>query len=141
MTFGFDPNNPTVMPQFFIPQNFILASITPANTINKTQTIVDTSQANDFVVGQQVRFHIPRGYGMTQLNELTGFVIAINSNIEFVVDTDTSQFNAFVIPGVPFNYQNAQVSAIGDRNISAPLNPNGAILNILTIPGAFQNIS
>lgn len=141
MFVGFDPNNPTPTPQYFIPQNYFIASISPNNTINTIATTVDTTLPNNVVVGQLMRFYIPQGYGMTQLDGQSGYVTAINSNTEFVVNVDTSQYNAFVIPGSPFNMQKAQVSAIGDNNISAPLNADGLVLNILTIPGAFQNIS
>lgn len=68
---------------------------------------VSVDPANYYVVGMKVRFSIPSGFGMTQLNGLTGTITYLNeartgaanvASYNMVVDIDISAFNAFVFP-------------------------------------------
>lgn len=68
---------------------------------------VSIDPSNYYVVGMKVRFSVPNGFGMTQLNGLTGTITQINvsnaGNVDvaaynIVVDIDVSAFNAFVFP-------------------------------------------
>lgn len=128
--------NPPIEPQNFQPSNFTIQSI----AMSGLQASVTTTDDNNYVVGQQVRFHIPLGYGMAQLNDQSAFVSQVNSTTNFLANIDIRFFDPLVTPGFPLNQQTPQVSAIGDQNFGT-LNPNGFVNNTLTIPGAFQNIS
>lgn len=68
---------------------------------------VSIDPSNYYVVGMKVRFSVPSGFGMTQLNGLTGTITYINeaqtgaadvAAYNMVVDIDVSAFDAFVFP-------------------------------------------
>lgn len=130
-------NNPPIHPEYFQPSNFTISSITSLTT---TTTQVETLVTNNYVVGQLVRFHIPNGYGILQLNGLSAYVLSLTSPTIFVVDIGITNFDPFVTPSPPLSYQNPQVSAIGDHNFGKG-QLLGATYEQLTIQGAFQNIS
>lgn len=85
------------------PQFLYITNISAA-----TQAVVSTSvnPANYYVVGNKIHFNIPAGFGMTQMNQLTGTVLAVNAvaasgNIgayNMTVDIDSSAFTAFAFP-------------------------------------------
>lgn len=138
MTFGFDPNNPTAHPEFFQPSNFVILTIQPVIR----ETIVKTVQPNNFVVGQLVRFNIPSGYGMNELNGQEVYVDSILSDSIFILDLDSRNYANFITnPPLPFSRQKPQVNAIGDRNYGGVFPSMFIPEDQLTTPGAFQNIS
>lgn len=64
-------------------------------------TVVRTSvdPGNYYVVGMKMRFSIPSSFGMTQLDGLTGTILAIDSaTYELTVDIDSQSFSAFAFP-------------------------------------------
>ncbi len=66
-----------------------------------TQAVVRTSvdPTQHYVVGMKIHFSIPYSFGMTQLNGLTGKIVAVSSaNYTVTVDIDTSAFTAFAFP-------------------------------------------
>jgi len=85
------------------PQFLFITNISAA-----TQAVVSTSvdPSNYYVVGNKIHFSIPAGFGMTQMNQLTGTVLAVNAvsataNIgayNMTVDIDSSAFTAFTFP-------------------------------------------
>jgi len=116
---------------------------TIVNITNITQSnpaIITTSIDQTFVIGQEVQFFIPPQWGMSQLKNLTGYVLSINSPTEFTVNINTTLFDAFVTPTPPpfVVIDVPQVAGIGDQN-TGTLSPGGIIANPNTIPGAFQN--
>jgi hypothetical protein len=54
----------------------------------------------------KVKFSVPQGMGMTEMDQLTGTIIAVNdvsasgaiADYNFTVDIDSSAFNAFTFP-------------------------------------------
>lgn len=89
----------------------IINAITNANP-----AAITTSFAHDYITGTIVRFVVPDGYGMKQLNKLYG-VITVTGATTFTVSIDTTHFDTFVIPGsYPESYQHAQVTPIGEIN-------------------------
>ena len=145
-------NNPSVAPQYLIPGNFPIASLSVSGTtmiatVTAGDAVFDTiSIAPNFVIGQRVRFHIPNGYGMYQLDGVTGDVTAIDSSTYTISlnlpNTQIAYFNAFVpSPSAPYSYQKAQISAIGDNN-NTSTGGSYSITNANLAPsGSFQNIS
>lgn len=124
--------NPPIEPQFFVPSRFNISAITLGQL-----TTVETSVANNFVVGQEVRFIIPPSFGTRQLNNLSGILVAINSTTEFVVNINSYNMDTFVLSS---GSTLAQVLAIGNNN-SGGDNATGSQSYKTTIPGSFKNIS
>lgn len=78
------------------------------NISQATQAVVSTSvdPSAYYVVGMKIHFSVPSSFGMTQINQLTGKIVAINAvaasgNIaayNMTVDIDSSAFSAFAFP-------------------------------------------
>src|SRR6185503_21243007 len=78
------------------PQFLYVTEITQANQA-VVRTSVDPTQY--YVVGMKVRFSVPYSFGMTQMDGLTGTIVAVSSaNYTFTVDINSSAFTAFAFP-------------------------------------------
>lgn len=131
-------NNPEIEPQWFEPSWFPIATITPGVTTSVTTSSSFGVDCN-FVVGQLVRFVIPRYFGMQQLNFSQGYVLTVPGTNQITVGINTSQgYDAF-IASPTYSTEPAQVMAIGDINTGLP--NTGRSNNITTIQGTFINIS
>lgn len=107
------PDANTYLPPIpVIPGYLLITNITQANPA--VVTVVDSDE-NTYIVGQCVHFTVPASYGMTQISQQTGQIVAIDG-VDFSVDIDTTQYNAFVYPanGV---FQPASISPAGSRNL------------------------
>ena len=111
-------------PYLYFPGQSFISNITLGTT-----TIVDTVDAHNFVVGQEVAFRIPNQWGTTELNSLPnlqipgspiyGYVIAVTDYNTVVVNIDSSAYTAFnsnqaVTSVVGLSYP--QIVAVGDVN-------------------------
>lgn len=92
----------------FQPAMRIVTAITKANPASVT-----TSFDHDFITSTIVRMYVPNGFGMTQINDLTG-TITVTGGTTFTIDIDTSYFDAFAVP--VGNKQFALVVPIGENN-------------------------
>jgi hypothetical protein len=117
-------------PYLYAPGACFISAITTGTT-----TTVDTTDAHNFVVGQEVAFRIPTvaasssQWGTTELNSLPnssipgspvyGYVISVTDYNTFVVNIDSTSFTAFS-SNVPVSsvsgLQYPQVVAVGDVN-------------------------
>lgn len=128
-------NNPPIEPQFYQPSRFEISNV----TLGKT-TIITTVDDMNYVIGQSVRLLIPYGFGCTQLNEKTGFVISLPSDNEVELNIDSSiNVDAYISASSAFTTR-AQILAIGDLN-NGTVNPSGRVMQSTGIPGSFINIS
>lgn len=78
------------------PQFLYVTEITQAS-----QAVVRTSVDPTlyYAVGMKVHFSVPYSFGMTQINQLTGKIVAMSAaNYTMTVDIDSSAFNAFAFP-------------------------------------------
>ena len=85
------------------PQTLFITNISQA-----TQAVVSTSvdPSAYYVVGNKIHFSVPSSFGMTQMNQLTGTVLAVNAvaasgntaAYNVTVDIDSSAFSAFAFP-------------------------------------------
>jgi biotin carboxylase len=126
--------NPNINPDYYQPRRFVISAITRGIT-----TTITTSEENDYVLGQNVRFTIPSPYGIRALNEQTGFITAIVSTTQFIVNINSQKYDDFnASPSV--SNQSPQVIAIGDVNTGA-INSDGRSDTATDIPGSFINIS
>jgi hypothetical protein len=61
------------------------------------RTSVDPTQ--HYVIGMKIHFSVPQSFGMTQMNGLTGTIVAVSAaNYTVTVDIDSSAFTAFAFP-------------------------------------------
>jgi hypothetical protein len=107
-------------PLFYPPRRYITSITQAANAV------VTTSVQHTYTVGQQVRFTVPSAFGMTQINGLTGNIIAVNTatgngNNTFTVDINSSAFTAFAFPTTTSPYANspALVVPVGENTATA----------------------
>jgi hypothetical protein len=99
--------------KLFRPQNRVIANITAANPAVVT-TLVD----HGYNTGDLVRFRVPAGNGMVEMNGLTGTVTVLTAST-FSVDIDSTAFTAFAFPlpaAVPFTP--AEVTPVGESNVN-----------------------
>lgn len=114
------------------PGDYSLFTSTNRNIANITQAasaVVTTLVDHDFVVGQRIKFAIPSGYGMSELDGLTGAVTAIATST-FTVDIDSTGFTAFKFPTYTEGpYRLAVALPIGDAKSSVSQNTPGKFSN------------
>ena len=127
--------NPPIQPQDYKPKVFVIDQIVP---INDEFTGVVTDIDNDFVVGQIIRFVIPKRDGMQPLNGQEAVVAYIFTPTVFIAEINALHFDSFNPLGNLT--QDAFVIPVGDINTGA-INSSGRINNLLYIRGAFINIS
>ncbi len=119
-------------PYLYFPGTAVISAITaPNGTSVPTGTIlVTTTDAHNFVVGQEVAFRIPSQWGSVELNSLPdvfipgsplyGYVVEINDYHSVIVQiASSSSFTAFnsnqtvaSVPGLSY----PQIVAVGDVN-------------------------
>ena len=127
--------NPPITPQYYSPN---IAQISTITSISRFSTKVVTTEDNEFVVGQTVRFVIPPQDGMRQINGQQAYIFSIDNATTFYVRLDAVAFDAFNALGTTL--QDPFVIAIGDVN-SGQINSSGRINNLTYISGSFINIS
>ena len=104
------------------PQYLYITEITKASQA-VVRTSVDPSAY--YVVGNKIHFSIPASFGMTQMNQLTGTILAISSaNYTITVDIDSSAFTTFAFPastGSPTTALFATLSPAGSQTSFNPV--------------------
>lgn len=110
------------------PQFLFITNISAA-----TQAVVSTSvdPSPYYVVGQKIHFSIPAGFGMTQINQLTGTILAVNAvgasvNIgayNLTVDIDSSAFTAFTFPATTLSPTAPLFATLAPAGQSTQFNP------------------
>lgn len=116
-------SNPSPM---FQPAMRIISSITNENPASVTTTL-----DHDYLTGEIVRLIVPQGFGMTQINNLTG-TITLTGSTTFLIDIDTTFFDVFSVPSpLPMAYTCPQVIPVGE--VSSIL--SGATKNVLPTEG------
>jgi len=83
------------------PQFLYITEITKA-----TQAVVRTSvdPTAYYVVGMKIHFSIPYSFGMYEMNQLTGTIVAVDAtNYTLTVDIDSTAFTTFAFPASPAN--------------------------------------
>ncbi len=123
-------------PYIYFPGTSFISAITTGTT-----TTIDTTDAHNFVVGQEVAFRIPSQWGTVQLNSLPntltpgspvyGYVIAVTDYNTVIVNIDSSAYTAFnsnqtvaSVPGLSY----PQIVAVGDVNTGGVSISSGSAL-------------
>lgn len=123
-------------PYLYFPGYSVISAITLGTT-----TTIDTANAHNFRVGQEVAFRIPSDWGTTQLNSLPntlvpgspvyGYVIAVTDYNTVIVNIDSSAYTAFnsnqTVAGTPGRSW-AQIVAVGDVNTGGVVISSGSAL-------------
>jgi hypothetical protein len=123
-------------PYIYFPGVAFISGITLGAT-----TTIDTTDAHNFVVGQEVAFRIPSAWGTVELNSLPnilipgspayGFVVAVTDYNTVVVNINSSSYTAFTVnqtvasvPGLSY----PQIVAVGDVNTGGvPISANSVL--------------
>ena len=129
-------SNPPIQPEYFQPWRFVIEDILLGPTTTVTITIPSITTLN-YIVGQQVRLLIPPTFGCRQLNNQTAFVISVNLPDQVILDINSSGGDPYISSSATTP---AQILAIGDIN-TGQISSTGIIINLVTIPGSFINIS
>lgn len=82
------------------------------------QAVVTVSTTHSYTVGDLMHFSIPASFGMVEMNQLTGRIVAIGT-YTMTVDINSSAFTAFAFPAntlVPTTPLFATVAMAGQRN-------------------------
>lgn len=125
--------NVPIEPQFYQPSRFVITAISLGAT-----TIVTTSIAHNYVIGQTIRLIIPPSFGCIQLNESQGNVLSIPSPTQVEISINSLRN---VDPFILFTATTvAQILAIGDIN-QGNTNSQGRQNTGTFIPGSFIDIS
>jgi hypothetical protein len=123
-------------PYIYFPGTSFISGITLGTT-----TTIDTTDAHNFVVGQEVAFRIPNQWGTVELNSLPnvqipgspiyGYVIAVTDYNTVVVNINSSAYTPFSVnqtfasvPGLSY----PQIVAVGDVNTGGVQISSGSVL-------------
>ncbi len=100
-----------------IPSSLLITAATRAFPMVITVAIGNSStEANTYIVGQNVRMTVPTTYGMFQANGLVGTITAVNGS-NLTLNLDSSGFDAFVVPSGVTVQQPASIAPFGSRNL------------------------
>lgn len=98
-------------------------------------TVITTSVNHGFVVGNQVNFLIPQQWGIGELSNVKGIVLATTANT-VTVNINSANFSPFVTPASYYEYP--QIIPVGDQN-TGYLSPGGVPPTQQVIPGSFES--
>lgn len=90
------------------------------------QAVVRTSvdPSNYYAVGMLLHFSVPASFGMTQINGLTGKIVAISAaNYTMTVDIDTTAFTAFAFPASSASPTAALFATVAPAGARTQYNP------------------
>ena len=124
----------------YYPRNRYIASISKA-----TQAVVVLTVTHNFQIGQQIRFHVGSVYGMTQIDGLTGNIVAVDTTANSItVDIDTTAFTTFAWPLTAvavYPHTLAQVVPVGESTpVALAATPPVDVLTDATINTGYTGI-
>lgn len=96
----------------FEPREMFINTITQANPM-----VVSVTETHPYHVGSKVRFKIPVGFGMVELNDVIGEVTAVGARTLTFGAINSTGFTAFAFPAaaaVPFTF--AQIVPVGENS-------------------------
>lgn len=125
----------------FYPRTRNIVSISKA-----AQGVVVCSLPHGYKVGQTVRFHIPEGWGMTELDNQTATVVAVSlAANSFTIDINTLGYSTFtwIASTLSFDWatvapsnMNTAVALAADVNEFNDARENQAVIGIVLYAGA-----
>lgn len=103
------------------PEFLYITEITKA-----TQAVVRTSvdPSPYYAVGMLIHFSVPYSFGMTQMNQLTGKIVAVDAtNYTLTVDIDSSAFTTFAFPASTASPTAALFATLAPAGARTQFNP------------------
>ncbi len=100
------------------PNSLLITAITQSMPMVVTVTFSNNApnpRVNTYQNGMNVRLFVPWSYGMYQANGLIGTIKGVSGNV-FILDIDSSLFDAFAIPASTAETP-ASISPYGSRNV------------------------
>lgn len=70
---------------------------------NSVHAVVSFTEDHGYKNGQLLRFHVPKEYGMFEINEKSGTVLD-KTDDTVTVDIETTNFSEFIYPAVSTSY-------------------------------------
>lgn len=101
-----------------IPNSLLILDITKSFPMVVTVVLFNNApnpRVNTYIPGMNIRFYVPKTYGMFQLNNRVGNILAVSGN-NLSVDIDSSGFDTYVIPITPVE-SSASISPAGSKNL------------------------
>lgn len=84
-----------------------------SNITNDAPALITTTFAHGYADGIIVRIIMPLGYGMQQINQLSGSIVVV-SDTTFTIDINTTHFSPYSVPETVKQYP--QVVPFGEDN-------------------------
>lgn len=91
-----------------------------------TQAVVRTSvdPTQHYVVGMKVHFSVPYSFGMTEINQVTGTIVAMSAaNYTMTVDVDSTAFTTFAFPASTSSPVTPLFATVAPAGASTQYNP------------------
>ena len=104
------------------PEFLYITEITKA-----TQAVVRTSvdPTPYYVVGNKIHFSVPASFGMKEINQLTGTIVAVSAaNYTVTVDIDSTAFTTFAFPTSASSPTSALFATYAPAGSATTFNPN-----------------
>lgn len=127
--------NAAVDPEIMYITNISSASVL-ASPLSGAVVSVSVDPSQYYVVGNKIHFSVPSSFGMTQINQLTGTITALNqaattntAAYNVVVDIDVSSFTAFTYPATALSPTAGLFATFAPAGSSTKYNP---ITNVYT---------
>lgn len=104
------------------------------NISKAAQAVVSTSvdPSAFYVVGNKIHFSVPASFGMTQINQLTGTIVAVNAvgasgsigAYNLTVDIDSTAFTTFAFPATTLSPTTQLFATLSPAGSQTSFNPN-----------------
>jgi len=101
-----------------IPNSLLILDITKSFPMVVTVVLFNNApnpRVNTYIPGMNVRFYVPKTYGMFQLNGTTGTILNVSGN-DLTINIDSTGFDTFSIPITPVE-SSASISPYGSKNL------------------------
>lgn len=92
------------------PPYLLISDITKSNPM-----VITVTESNNYIAGQVIHLTVPYDYGMIQADQMNVLITSVDG-LDFTVQADSTQFDAFVVPSGNV-VKPASLSPAGSRNI------------------------
>ncbi len=100
------------------PNSLLILDITKSFPMVVTVVLFNNApnpRVNTYIAGMNVKFYVPKTYGMFQANNQIGNILRVNGN-DLTIDIDSTGFDTFSIP-ITRVESSASISPYGSKNL------------------------
>lgn len=100
------------------PNSLLILDITKSFPMVVTIVLFNNApnpRVNTYIAGMNVKFYVPKTYGMFQVNNQIGNILSVNGN-NLTIDIDSTGFDTFFIPTALVE-SSASISPYGSKNL------------------------